>query len=73
MKYPVTIQTRTTQIVKRNFSYLVLTGFLKIIGVKIQLPITFCTAWSRIKISKSRNSTPTHEVFTFNILLHITT
>ena len=64
MKYPFTIQTRPTQIV--NSIFLNENGFncpfLKIIGLRNQLPITFGTALIRIKVLKDRNPT-THTNF----------
>ena len=38
----------------------VFNGFLKVIGVKNQLPITFCLDLVCTKTLKARNSTPTH-------------
>ena len=38
----------------------VFNGFLKIIGAKNQLPITFCSFIIRNKTLKARNSTPPH-------------
>ena len=63
-KYHITIQTRSTQIVKDKGIFLiekpVFNGFLKIIGAKNQLPITFCSFIIRNKTLKARNSTPPH-------------
>ena len=59
MKYPFTIKTRPTQIInsiflnKKGFN----SPFLKIIGLRNQLPITFGTALIRIKVLKDRNPT----------------
>ena len=39
-KYLITTQTCPTQIIKLYFLF---NGFLKIIGVQNQLPITFCS------------------------------
>ena len=38
-------------------------GFLKIIGARIQLPISFCSDLMRNKTLKARNSTYTHTNF----------
>ena len=57
-KYPVTINTQDINC-KQCISYLnpSVIGFLKIIGVQIQINITFGTAWIVIKISKVRKLT----------------
>jgi hypothetical protein len=51
-KYAVAIQTRPTKIKNSIFliDYLVLTGFLKVIGVQNQFPITFGTLLIRTKL-----------------------
>ena len=58
-KYPITIQTSPTKILKVYFllkSFF--NGFLKIIGAQNQLPIILFS-----KTLKARNSTPTHTSF----------
>ena len=59
MKYFIAIQTCPTQIVKVYFLLKnCFNGFLKIIGVQNQLPITFYSELIRNKTIKARNSTP---------------
>ena len=48
-----------------------LIGFLKIIGIQNDLPITFGTALTRIKNQKLEILPHTHQFQPLNILLHI--
>ena len=71
-KFACTIQTRLTQIVKVYFlgtEILDFNGFLKVIGIQNQLPITFCSDIVCNKTLKAKKSTPTHELLIFNILI----
>ena len=61
-KYPITIKTRLTQIIKVYF--LLKFRFLtNIIGAQNQLLVTFCSDLVCNKTLKARNSTPTHTNF----------
>ena len=66
-KYPITFQTRPTQIVKVYFW--LKNRYLKIIGAQNQLPITFR---SDLVCNKAFEIWPhTHESLTFNILIFL--